>query len=451
MDELLNRSAVAICADLRAGQVSAERLMAATLAHIAEVNPRLNAIVSLRDDDDLMMVARAADAADPVGPLHGLPIAVKDLANVAGLPTSMGSPALAGSIAQTSDIMVRRMQDAGAIVIGKTNTPAFGLGSHTTNPVFGPTENALVPGTSAGGSSGGAAVALASHMVALADGSDMMGSLRNPAGWNGVYGLRPTWGRVPSEPVGDVFLHQLATNGPMARHAADLALLLDVQSGPDPRQPHGCAVEPVSPHIKEGKRPRLAWLGDWGGAYPMEAGVLETCEAALHDWNAEIIAPPLPAADLWEAWTTLRSWSVATGLGPLYAQAHTRKTLNAQALWEIEKGRGLSVSDINRATLIRSQWFARAATLFETYDALVLPTAQCFPFPIHWDWPHEIGGVAMETYHRWMEVVIPASLIGLPAVAVPIAGQAMGLQFIGARGADLRLLQIGHMWDTAGG
>lgn len=450
MDKHLTQTATALAAQISAGTLRPSDLMAATLAHIADENPRLNAIVSLRDADALMDAAYIADTADTKGPLHGLPIAIKDLANVAGLPTSMGSPALAGTIAKTSDIMVQRMQNAGAIIIGKTNTPEFGLGSHTYNPVFGATQNALIPGRSAGGSSGGAAVALAANMVALADGSDMMGSLRNPAGWNGVYGLRPTWGRVPSEPKGDTFLHQLSTNGPMARTPQDLGLLLDVQSGPDPRQPHGCAAPAVTPHITAQSGPhKVAWLADWDGAYPMEDGVLATCEAALSGFgHIDPIAAPFPAAALWDAWTTLRSWSVATSLGPLYAQEHTRKALKPAAIWEIERGMTLTASDINTASAIRSDWFATAARLFETYDALVLPTAQCFPFPVHWDYPHDIGGVAMDTYHRWMEIVIPASLIGLPALAVPIADQAMGLQFIGARGADLSLLQIGQTWHS---
>lgn len=449
MENLTTQTATALIAQIKAGTLRPSDLMAATLNQIAAENPRVNAIVSLRDADALLDEARKTDHADPKGPLHGLPIAVKDLANVAGLPTSMGSPALAGNIAKTSDIMVQRMQDAGAIIIGKTNTPEFGLGSHTYNPVFGATQNALVPGTSAGGSSGGAAVALARHMVALADGSDMMGSLRNPAGWNGVYGLRPTWGRVPSEPKGDTFLHQLSTNGPMARNPADLALLLDVQSGSDPRQPHGFDSPLTAPHIHDGQPLKLAWLGNWGGAYPMESGVLQVCEESLSDHQIDHVSPPFPAEKLWDAWTTLRSWSVAQNLGPLYAQDHTRKALKPAAIWEIERGLALKVSDIDRASLIRSQWFQTAAAFLERYDAFVLPTAQCFPFPVAWDWPKEIGGAQMDTYHRWMEVVIPASLIGLPALAVPIPGKQMGLQVIGKRGADLQLLQFGQIWHSS--
>ncbi|MEL6338171.1 MAG: amidase family protein, partial [Pseudomonadota bacterium] len=197
------------------------------------VNGRVNALVAVRDHDALLRAAAEADASERTGWLHGIPIAIKDLANAAGFPTSMGSPLFAGQIAAQDDIMVARLRAAGAIVIGKTNTPQFGLGSHSTNPVFGATRNPYDPRRSAGGSSGGAAAALACGLLSIADGSDMMGSLRNPAGWNNVYGMRPTWGLVPSEPQGDAFLHQLSTNGPMARCPRDLAALLDTMAGPD--------------------------------------------------------------------------------------------------------------------------------------------------------------------------------------------------------------------------
>ncbi|HPD93521.1 MAG TPA: amidase family protein, partial [Pararhodobacter sp.] len=199
MDDLLDKGALEQAAALESRAVSAEELMRATLARIERRNPRVNAIVSLRDADTLLAEARAADAAPRRGWLHGLPLAVKDLANVNGLRTTMGSPITAHQIARKDDLFVARMRAAGALFIGKTNTPEFGLGSHTFNPVHGATGNAYDPGRSAGGSSGGAAVALACRMVALADGSDMMGSLRNPAGWNNVYGFRPSWGRVPDE------------------------------------------------------------------------------------------------------------------------------------------------------------------------------------------------------------------------------------------------------------
>lgn len=457
MSEFLDWDAWRLRAAIEARDLSCVELMQASLARIARDNPVKNAIVSLRDEEALLAEARAADAVTKRGPLHGLPIAVKDLADVAGLPTSHGSPIFAGKLAKRSEIMVQRMQDAGAIIVGKTNAPEFGLGSHTFNSVFGATENAVEAGKSAGGSSGGAAVALACGMVSLADGSDTMGSLRNPAGWNGIYGFRPTWGLVPSEPEGDMFLHQLTTSGPMARSPRDLAMLLDVQAGPDPRQPFGLDHQPVEHRLQvDVKGRRIAWLGDWGGAYPMEEGVLDLCRTGLGRLTemgvlVDDVPPPFPAEALWDAWITLRSFANAASLGPLYHQPGTRDLLKPEAIWEIERGLALSGSDIQRASALRSDWYRAVTKLFERYDAFVLPTAQCFPFPIDWHWPREVGGVAMDTYHRWMEVVVPVSLIGLPAIAVPISSERpMGLQIAARRGDDLSVLQLGEAWHRGG-
>ena len=454
------QGALALSRALAAREISAAALMQATLDRIEAANGAVNAIVSLRDGDALMAEARAADDGPRRGWLHGIPIAIKDLANAAGLPTSMGSPIFAGQIAARDDIMVARLRAAGAIVIGKTNTPQFGLGSHSTNPVFGPTRNPYDVTRSAGGSSGGAGVALACGMLSVADGSDMMGSLRNPAGWNNVYGMRPTWGLVPSEPQGDSFLHQLATNGPMARCPRDLAAFLDTMAGLDPRQPHGVAQPPSLPHLDghlTGQR--IGWLGDWGGALAMEEGVLALCADALAqfaDMGCEIAAldAPFGRDGLWQSWTTLRSFAVAGSLAPLYRDPAQRDQLNAQAQWEVSQGLGLSAMDVHAASVIRTNWFQAATTLFETYDVLALPSAQMWPFDVTLDWPRKIAGVAMDTYHRWMEVVVPASLIGLPAVCVPVGfggpdDLPMGLQLIGPRGSDARLLQLAEAWHEA--
>lgn len=456
MTDFLTWNAHDLIAALAKGQLSAVEVMQATLARIAAENGQYNAIVSLRDPDILLQEARAADQSATKGPLFGVPMAIKDLANVAGIPTSQGSTLFAGKPAVSSDVWVQRIQDAGAIIIGKTNTPEFGLGSHTYNPVFGATQNATVPDHTAGGSSGGAAVALARHMVCLADGSDAMGSLRNPAGWNGVYGMRPTWGRVPAEPAGDLFMHQLSTDGPMARSPRDLALLLAVQSGPDPRRPLPLPrVDCQSDLDVDVSGRRIAWLGDWGGAYPMEDGVLSCAAEGVKRFTAlgctvEAVAPPFEAAALWEAWTVLRAWANAAKLGPIYDNPQTRDALKPEAIWEVEKGRALSGAAIQRASTLRSDWYRAAHALFQDYDAFVLPTAQCWPFPIAWDWPKQIAGVAMDTYHRWMEVVVPVSLIGLPCVAVPMAGsRPMGLQIAGHRGDDLGVLQLGQAWYKA--
>ncbi|MCV6585013.1 MAG: amidase [Marinibacterium sp.] len=434
---------------LQRRKLGAAELMQATLDRIDAVNGRVNAIVGLRDCDDLMRRARALDSGPVRGPLHGLPIAVKDLVNVAGLVSTQGSPAFAKTVPDRDDLIAARMREAGAILIGKTNVPEFGLGSHTFNPVYGATRNPYDTALSSGGSSGGAAVALATGMLALADGSDMMGSLRNPAGWNNVYSLRPSWGLVPAEPVDESFLHQLSTLGPMARSPSDLALLMDVIAGPEPTLPHGQPHAPIHPL---GSAPlsglRIGWLADWDGAYPMEPGILSLCEEALHvfsDLGAEVtsLRAPFPADALWDSWVTLRAWAVAASLGPLLDDGADIKD---SGQWEIAHGRRLSAIDVHQASVTRSRWFRRAVALFDSYDALVLPTAQAWPFALDIPHPHSIAGVAMDTYHRWMEVMIPVSLAGLPAVTVPAGfgavGLPMGLQIFGRRGADRRLLEI---------
>ncbi|MGR3322692.1 MAG: amidase [Pseudooceanicola sp.] len=445
--------------------VSCVEVMTEALDRIAAVNGQVNAIVSLRDRAELLDEAGAADQAiaqgAAPGPLHGLPVAVKDLANAAGLPTSMGSPISAGTVAKEDDLAIGRMRAAGAIFIGKTNTPEFGLGSHTFNPVHGATRNPYDPARSAGGSSGGAGAALAARMQWLCDGSDMMGSLRNPAGWNNVYGFRPSWGRVPPDPGGDVVMHPLSTLGPMARDVDDLALLLDVMAWPDPRVPLGPVPERYEGRVAvEVRGRRVAWCGDWGGAWPVEPDLLEASRDALSsfaDMGVEVveIGAPFPAEELWQAWIDLRSFAVAARIGPAHARPELRNQLRDVEVWEVERGLALTPAEILRASAIRSRWHAAAAGLFADYDALVLPTAQCWPFAVETPYPDTLAGQPMDTYHRWMECVVPASLLGLPALGVPAgfgpAGLPFGLQFVGRYGGDLGVLQLGHAWHGATG
>ena len=457
--DILEQSAQAQSAALAGREISAVELMQATLARIDAVNGAVNAVVSLRDADELLAEARAADSAPRKGWLHGIPMAIKDLAHAKGLATSMGSPLFAGQIAPKDEIMVARLRAAGALIIGKTNTPEFGLGSHTFNPVHGATYNPYDRSKSAGGSSGGAAAALAARMVSVADGSDMMGSLRNPAGWNNVYGMRPTWGVVPSEPEGDLFLHQLATCGPMARDPGDLAALLDTMSGADPRQPHGSSPADTLAQIDQPlARQRLLWLGDWDGAMPFDAGLLELSESALAQMQAlghAVSAEPAPfdADTIWESWITLRSWAMAGKMGALYDDPATRAHLKEAAQWEIERGLAMDAMRVHRASVARSDWFRCTTTLFEQHDVLVLPSAQVWPFDVEMVHPTEIAGVQMDTYHRWMQVVVPAGLLGLPVVNVPIGfgenGLPAGLQLIGPLGSDARLLQLAQDWHAA--
>ena len=447
--------ACALASAIARREISAERLMQTTLDRIAVVNGAVNAIVSLRAAEDLLAEAAEADRRDPTGPLHGLPLAIKDLADAKGLPTSQGSPVFAGQIAQEDSPHVARLRAAGAIVIGKTNTPEFGLGGQTYNPVHGTTANPYDRTRTCGGSSGGAAVALACGMLTIADGSDMMGSLRNPAGWNNVYGLRPTWGRVPGTATGDLFLHRLSTNGPMARSPADLALQLNVMSAPPPIGPAPAFIERLS---AKAQGTRIGWLGDWGGAWPFEPGILAICEAALgvlDTLGADIVplAPPFDRDALWQSWTDLRSWAIASELHALQADPALAEQLKPEAIWEVERGRALSALDVSRASAIRSQWWRAAEQLFDTYDALALPTAQCWPYALDTHWPKTIGDQTMDSYHRWMEVTVPASLLGLPVVAVPAGfgddGLPMGLQLIGRAGSDGALLDLAHAYHQA--
>ncbi len=441
---------------ISAGMLSVETLMQHTLDRIEAVNGAANAIVALRDADDLLTEARALDAGSNRGALHGLPIAVKDLANVEGIVSSQGSPIFQNHVPKRDDLIAARMRAAGAILIGKTNTPEFGLGSHTFNPVYGATGNPYDPSRTCGGSSGGAAVALATGMVALADGSDMMGSLRNPAAWNNVYGFRPSWGRVPSDPVGDGYLHQLSTLGPMARSPGDLGLLLDVISGPDPRQPYGNDGPAVSPvQAVDMRGVRIGWLDDWGEAYPFEDGIRELCREALSVFTqlgAEVVpvAAPFEAEEIWDSWITLRSWSIAAGLAPL---TEHREILKDTAQWELDRGLSMTAMQVHRASVIRTAWFRRTTELMRDFDALVLPSAQVWPFEIETPYPKEIAGKKMDTYHRWMEVMVPVSLIGLPCLSVPVGfganGLPMGMQLFGPRGSDAHILSIGEAYHLA--
>ena len=450
---------------IAARQVSCRELMRATLARIDAVNPTHNAIVSLRDGDALLREADARDAelarGESRGWMHGLPQAIKDMAPTASLRTTLGSPLLRDNVPTHDGLMVQRMKAAGCIVIGKTNTPEFGLGSHTFNEVFGVTRNAFDPGKSAGGSSGGAAVALATRMLSVADGSDFMGSLRNPAGWNNVFGLRPSQGRVPQWPVADVWVTQLGTEGPMGRTVEDVARLLDVQAGPDARLPLSL---PTRSSFAEGlagldcKRVRVGWLGDLDGYLPMEAGVLDVCGQALtrlQDLGCAVEPTALghsPEA-VWQAWLVWRRWLVAGRIAPFLLKSSNRASIKPEALWEHDQAAGLTAAQVLHASAQRSAFYEHMLSLFERFDVLALPSAQVWPFDAALRWPTHIAGREMDTYHRWMEVVIYATFAGLPCISVPAgfgaAGLPMGLQLIGRPQCDAELLRLAHAYEQA--
>ncbi|MBP6903274.1 MAG: amidase [Burkholderiaceae bacterium] len=468
--------ASALSQALHARQLSCRELMAATLARIHRLNPAANAIVNLRPDDELLAEAEACDAELAQGRsrgwLHGIPQAIKDTGQATGLPTTFGSPLLAKAVAREDSLYVARMKAAGALIIGKTNMPEFGLGSHTVNPLFGPTPNAWDAKVSAGGSSGGAAVALALRLLPVADGSDFMGSLRNPAGWNHIFGLRPSQGRVPAWPRPDVWTSQLGTDGPMARTVHDLARLLDTQAGFDARAPLSLddapgGFVPDASAAETGLRgKRIAWLGDLDGHLAVEPGILEVCQAALQrcaDAGAHIETLPASALGidlqrLWQAWLVWRRALVAPGVAAALASApDARQRIKADALWEHDQAQGLTFAEFMAASQVRSQWAQCVARLFDGgLDALALPVAQVWPFPMDQMWPHQINGRAMDTYHRWMEATLYATFAGLPAISLPAGFHAngrwpMGLQLIGRPRGDAALLRVAAAYEARNG
>lgn len=460
IDPIVALGAVELSRAIHAREVSCREVMSAYLEWIERCNPRVNALVSLRERSVLLAEADERDRqlyrGQSMGWMHGMPQAIKDLAATAGLRTTLGSPLFAEQRPAHDAISVARVRASGALIVGKSNVPEFGLGSHTYNRVFGTTGNAYDPALSAGGSSGGAAVALALRMLPVADGSDMMGSLRNPAAFNNVFGLRPSQGRVPHGPAPELFVQQLATEGPMGRSVTDIACLLAIQAGHDPRVPLSLREDPAifnQPLQRDFRGARLGWLGDYGGYLAMDDGVLALCEAALEDFRqlgceVEACEPAFAMEALWQCWLVHRHWLVQGSLGPLYADPQQRRLLKPEAQWEVEGGLRLSAVDVYRASQLRSDWYRALERLFERYDFLLLPSAQVFPFDAEVPWPSRVGGRDMDTYHRWMEVVIGPTLAGLPSLSVPVgfnpAGLPMGVQIIGPAQADRAVLQLGH-------
>ncbi|MDU9411115.1 amidase [Pseudomonas sp. zfem005] len=465
ISELVRLPAAELAERIRTRDVSCREVMLDYLAHIERFNPAVNALVSLQPADALLAQADERDAELARGThrgwMHGLPHAVKDLSAVKGITTTYGSPLFRDHVPARDGIMAERLRAAGAIFIGKSNTPEFGLGSQSYNPLFGATGCAFDPSRTAGGSSGGAAAALALHLVPVADGSDMMGSLRNPAAFNNIIGFRPSQGRVPFDDSADLFFDQLGYEGPMGRSVRDVALLLSVQAGGDARAPlsiPGDGAAFAGSLQRDFKGARLGWLGDLDGQLPMQRGVLELCRTALKDFEAlgcvvEETSLGFPRERLWDTWLTLRHWLVAGGLGAAYDDPATRAQLKPEACWEVENGQRLTGQQVYRASAARSDWYRAISRLFERFDYLLLPSAQVFPFDKTQHWPQAIEGVAMDTYHRWMEVVIPGTLSGCPVANVQAGfngdGLPMGLQIIGPHQKDMAVLQLAHAYEQA--
>jgi amidase len=437
---------------IRDRTVSAVEVLRAHLDRIAEVNPQVNAIVTLADEDVLLAAARDADravaAGGPLGALHGLPVAVKDLLDTAGLRTTYGSPIFADHVPDADHLLVTRLRQAGAIIVGKTNTPEWGAGSQTFNPVFGATRNPHDLALTAGGSSGGAAAALAAGMVPLADGSDHGGSLRNPASFCGVVGLRPAPGRVPA--VGGSDAWQVGgVLGPMARNVRDTGLLLSVLAGYDARDPIALADDPrlfADPGPEDLRGLRVAWSDTLGGL-PVQAevravlaGVRARLEAAGADLRED--EPDLTGAD--EAFETLRAFGMVGSMGGLL-EAHPER-IKPTLRGNIEAGRRLTPERIARAFTLRTRLYERAVAFFGRADVLLAPTTQVVPFPVEQEYPTEIEGVALEGYLEWMRSCSRISAATLPAMSIPggttTGGLPVGVQLVGPPRGEERLLRI---------
>ena len=354
------------------------------------------------------------------------------------------------------------MRRGGALFIGKTNVPEFALGSHTFNPVFGATGNAYDPGKTAGGSSGGAAVAVALRMQPVADGSDHGGSLRNPPAFNNLFGLRPCYGRIPAE-AKDVFNPSLAVVGALGRSPADIGLMLSVQAGYDARVPYSIREDPrmfAGDLARDFTGTRVAWLDDLGGHLPFEPGVLEVGRAALAGFEAagcrvEHACPAYDMERLWEDWLVLRAGITAASLRPLYDDPALRAQMKPEAVWVVERGLKLDPIRLMAAQEGRGAWHECLRRFMDDYDFVAMPTTQVFPFDKGLRWPREIAGRTMDTYHRWMETVIPATMSGFPALSVPAGfganGLPVGIQIVGRNHGERACLQLGAAYAAATG
>lgn len=454
-------SARELAAAIRNRKVSAREIMSAHLAQIARLNPKINAIVAKLSDDQCLALADDADRqlarGDAVGPLHGLPFAFKELDPVVGFPMTRGSPIFKDFMPAEDSVLAERLKLAGVLAIGKTNISEFGMGSHSYNEVYGTTVNPYDLSKSAGGSSGGAGAALAAGLLPLASGSDLGGSLRNPANFNNIVALRPSVGLVPSAPVALPFLG-FTVKGPMARSVADVAFLLSVMAGADRRDP---ACYPSNPAIfsqpleRDLRQTKIAWCPDLGGL-PLDRRVRAVLDGQRQKFVdlgciVEDAAPDLTGAD--EVFLTLRAWHYWRTLGSLLKDH--RGKIKPEAVWQIEQGRNLTGDDVANAMQRHGELMQRMGTFQEQYEFVICAVNQVPPFDATLDWPHEIDGVEMTTYLDWMKSAYWITSTFCPAISVPAGftpdGLPVGIQIVGRYRDDLGVLQLAHAFERATG
>jgi amidase len=459
--DLVATSAVTLARMLRAKELSATELLTAYLDRIDKINPALNAIVTLAAAtarDEAAAADKEAARGEFRGPLHGLPIAIKDLADTAGIRTTYGSPILAENVPGRDAAYVASLKRAGAIVIGKTNTPEFGAGSQTFNPVFGVTRNPYDLAKTPGGSSGGAAAAVAARLLPFADGSDLGASVRNPAAFCNLVGLRTTPGLVPPDDADDL-LDPLSVVGPIARTPSDAALLLAGLCGRDPDWPMGRPDRPADfldlrPADVRGLR--IAWSADLGGlaVEPAVSAALTEARAALVSMGCEVVDAEPDLTDADEVFQVLRAVRMIS-LAEL-----PRERLKDTLVWNIEKGLALGGPEIATARSARTSIIRRMRAFLAGgeragFDLLALPTVQVLPFPVEQEWVTEIAGEPQRTYLDWMRSCSRITVTAHPAISVPAGfgpgGLPVGLQLVGRYGADLALLRVAQAFTEATG
>lgn len=457
-------TAVEMASLLSAGKISARELLKAHQERIDTVNPVVNALVTLTTESAHAQAAAADQAharGESLGLLHGLPVAHKDLVLTSGIRTTFGSRAFVDFIPDTDSLLVERQRKAGAVMVGKTNTPEFGAGSHTFNEVFGTTLNPYDLQRTCGGSSGGAAVALATRMLPLCDGSDLGGSLRNPAAFCNIVGFRPSPGRIPTTTSQDAWF-PLSVEGPMARTVDDVALYLRAMAGPDPRAPLSIFE---SPDIFAGspKRDlsgvRVAWSPDAGGL-PVEPAIktaLASVPDILSGLGCEVVEAWPDLSDAPHIFQARRAWQFALNYGPLLAEH--RYLMKETVVWNIEKGLAMTISDYAEACRRHTALFRRVGEFMSSgkggFDFLASPVTQVVPFPVEVEYPTEIEGTPLGTYIDWMRSCSDITVTTHPAISVPAGftdtGLPVGLQIVGRCRADRAVLEMARAWELATG
>ena len=457
---LENLSVEEIQNNIKSREISIKEVIEYYLDKIDKVNPRLNAIVLQKDRELIIQEAITKDNAKEIDkPLNGLPVAIKDLTDVVGFKTTYGFPGSKNNQPKKNSLFVNRLIDKGAIIIGKTNTAELGVGGHTINRLFGPTSNAYDLSKSAAGSSGGASSAVASGLLPFADGTDQMGSCRGPAAYANIYGFRPTPGLIAADRQGqNLDIPILTTPGCFARNPRDMSILLDEIVGRNPVDKFSFDLDSSFKKQKISEKEfssfKIGWLSNMNGDYIVEKDILEICEAKLKDLEKinlkiETLKPKINTNILWKSWTSLRSKSIYEDT--LAMNISDISTMTYQAIWEYNKGKEITSEELQLALDQKQKCLNQINLIFEKFDFLVLPSAQIFPFDKNLQFPKNINGKTLDTYHRWLEVFILSSLLELPSITIPVGfnkdDMPMGMQIVGKNKDDLKLFSFASKYE----